>query len=348
MLATIAGSDPKLKNLMKEVAANTATEDQLKAFSNHVNRARALAQAEKRKEAAVAEENNNTRSTSPKSPADATTTESSQEREQEQDPSTNSANDHDDFDGPLTAETVPSYISAYASWLTTLSILPQLQAFKKGFHTLLAVHENTLLPFTPQTLSLTLQGSPTLDLAALRRATQYKNYEADEPYIRSFWRVVGRWVEEKQKALVKFVTAAERVPAVGAGGLVFRVQRSGGGDGNGNGRMGGQGWDGGTDGGGRSGAEVGFEEEGVFVRGSGGGESGGSGEQGGILDGAGEGEEGGVSERGGGGWGTETELLPTSSTCFGTLYLPRYKDEETLERKLGIALEFGGVGFGTA
>jgi hypothetical protein len=339
MLATIAGSDPKLKNLMKEVAANTATEDQLKAFSNHVNRARALAQAEKRKEAAVAEENNNTRSTSPKSPADATTTESSQEREQEQDPSTNSANDHDDFDGPLTAETVPSYISAYASWLTTLSILPQLQAFKKGFHTLLAVHENTLLPFTPQTLSLTLQGSPTLDLAALRRATQYKNYEADEPYVRSFWMVVGRWAEEKQRALVKFVTAAERVPAVGAGGLVFRVQRSGGGDGNG--RIGGQGWNG------RSGAQVGFEEEGVFVRGSGGG---GGGDGGGV---AGDGEQGSVDGAGGepevgGGWGTETELLPTSSTCFGTLYLPRYKDEETLERKLGIALEFGGVGFGTA
>jgi hypothetical protein len=343
MLATLAGSDPKLKNLMKEVAANTATEDQLKAFSNHVNRARALAQAEKRKEAAAAEESNSTRSTSPKPPADATTNESSQEREQEQDPSTDF--DYVDFDGPLTAETVPSYISAYASWLTTLSILPQLQAFKKGFHTLLAVHENTLLPFTPQTLSLTLQGSPTLDLAALRRATQYKNYEADEPYIKSFWRVVGRWEEEKQKALVKFVTAAERVPAVGAGGLVFRVQRSGGGDGG----IGGEGWNGGMEGGGRSGAQAGFEEEGVFVRGSGGaGGVAGDGEQGGIVDGAGEGEGEGEGRSGGGGWGTETELLPTSSTCFGTLYLPRYKDEETLQRKLGIALEFGGVGFGTA
>ena len=46
--------------------------------------------------------------------------------------------------------------------------------------------------------------------------------------------------------------------------------------------------------------------------------------------------------------GGHTALLPTSSTCFGTLYLPRYKDEQTLERKLGIALEFGGEGFGTA
>lgn len=44
----------------------------------------------------------------------------------------------------------------------------------------------------------------------------------------------------------------------------------------------------------------------------------------------------------------DVEALPTSSTCFGTLYLPKYRDEETLERKLRVALEFGGVGFGTA
>jgi len=79
------------------------------------------------------------------------------------------------------------------------------------------------------------------------------------------------------------------------------------------------------------------------------GESGGDGDDAnggwGLHGGAGAGRE---RRAGGGGWGTETELLPTSSTCFGTLYLPRYKDEATLERKLGVALEFGGVGFGTA
>lgn len=48
-LTTLAESDPKLKNLMAQVAANTATEDQVKALSNHVNRARAIMQAEKRK-----------------------------------------------------------------------------------------------------------------------------------------------------------------------------------------------------------------------------------------------------------------------------------------------------------
>ena len=107
-----------------------------------------------------------------------------------------------------------------------------------------------------------------------------------------------------------------------SGGLVFRVQRSGGGA-----RVGDGGW--------RVGEGV-FGEAGTGGMGGHGGEDGSNG--GGVVG----------SGRSGGSGGEAVELLPTSSTCFGTLYLPRYKDEETLERKLGIALEFGGVGFGTA
>lgn len=181
-------------------------------------------------------------------------------------------------DSDLTSSTVPSYITDYTTWLTALSVLPQLTAFRKGFHSLLPHHHIAF--FTPRTLKRALEGTTTLDLASLRRATQYKDYEADEPYIQSFWAILERWPAEKQKALLKFVTAAERVPITGAGMLTFRIQET----------------------------NVVYDEV--------------------------EGE-----------W---EEHLPTSSTCFGTLYLPHYKDEETLERKLSVALEFGGIGFGTA
>lgn len=307
-LTTLAKSDPKLKNLMAQVAANTATDDQLKAFSNHVNRARAIVQAEKRKgkEAVSAE-------TEKDAPAD-TTKFDQEEEEEEQAPSSNS----------LTASSLPSYITHYTLWLTTLSVYPQLHAFKKGFHALIPPHH--LSPFTPPTLSLALQGAgPNLDLPALRRATQYKDYSATEPYVQMFWRVVEKWPNEKRVALLRFVTAAERVPVVaGAGGLVFRVQRSGG-------HGGGQG--------GPSGF-AGQARQGEF--GGGGGGQGGQGALDLNVDEEGEaGSEGAKGEE-------DVQLLPTSSTCFSTLYLPRYKDEATLERKLGIALEFGGVGFGTA
>ncbi|GAB7366598.1 hypothetical protein MBLNU230_g8583t1 [Neophaeotheca triangularis] len=42
----------------------------------------------------------------------------------------------------------------------------------------------------------------------------------------------------------------------------------------------------------------------------------------------------------------DVEALPTSSTCFGTLNLPRYGSREVLERKLGIAVKYGVEGFG--
>jgi hypothetical protein len=183
----------------------------------------------------------------------------------------------------LTPSNINSYTIDYTHWLTTLSIHPQLTSFKKGFHALLPTHNLAL--FTPSTLRSTLEGTSTLDLPALRASTKYKNYSPDEPYIASFWSILSAWPSEKQKALLKFVTAAERIPISGAGALTFRVQ---------------------------------------FVAGE---------ERLGVV---------GESE------GSRVELLPTSSTCFGTLYLPRYKDEETLERKLGVALEFGGMGFGTA
>lgn len=180
----------------------------------------------------------------------------------------------------LTPTLLPAYIKDHIAWLITFSVYPQLTSFAKGFHTLLPRHHLAL--FTPTTLSRTLSGTSTLDLPTLRSATQYKDYTASDPYILSFWRILASWSQEDQKALLRFVTAAERLPISGAQGLTFKIQRS-------------------------------------FV----------------LL-------QENLNDVG------DVEALPTSSTCFGTLYLPKYRDEETLERKLRVALEFGGVGFGTA
>jgi hypothetical protein len=42
----------------------------------------------------------------------------------------------------------------------------------------------------------------------------------------------------------------------------------------------------------------------------------------------------------------DTGMLPTSSTCFGKLFLPAYESREVLERMLRVAVEEGMVGFG--
>lgn len=43
--------------------------------------------------------------------------------------------------------------------------------------------------------------------------------------------------------------------------------------------------------------------------------------------------------------GNDSEQLPTSSTCFGKLYLPEYKDKEKMQRKLELAIQ-NAKGFG--
>lgn len=162
------------------------------------------------------------------------------------------------------------YTNPYIAWLTTYSVFPQLLAFKRGFRVLFP---DPVLPlFTPRTLKTTVEGTTLLDLAALRRSTQYDSYLPTDPYIEHFWSVLESWSPEEQKALLKFVTAAGRIPVTGAGALTFRISK----------------------------AEGGGEEQ-----------------------------------------------LPTSSTCFGTLYLPRYEGEGVLEKRLRTAVEFGGAGFGT-
>ncbi|KIW04168.1 uncharacterized protein PV09_04484 [Verruconis gallopava] len=42
----------------------------------------------------------------------------------------------------------------------------------------------------------------------------------------------------------------------------------------------------------------------------------------------------------------DVNMLPTSSTCFGKLFLPPYESEEAVSRMLGIAIEEGTSGFG--
>jgi hypothetical protein len=44
-------------------------------------------------------------------------------------------------------------------------------------------------------------------------------------------------------------------------------------------------------------------------------------------------------------FGEDSEQLPTSSTCFGKLYLPEYKVKEKMKRKLELAIQ-NAKGFG--
>ncbi|RMY38466.1 hypothetical protein D0866_02586 [Hortaea werneckii] len=172
--------------------------------------------------------------------------------------------------GIVTAQNKSRYVSEYAWWLTWASVESQWKAFMNGFYRV--IDQRSLSIFKPADLKAFVEGSSHLDIAELRKSTQYDGYEAKSKYIQNFWRLVSSWPEEKQKKLLKFVTAAERIPIGGASQLTFVIKKT-------------------------------------------------------VVE--------------------DLEHLPTSSTCFGTLYLPRYASSEALNEKLSRAIEYGLEGFGT-
>ncbi|KXT09923.1 hypothetical protein AC579_7997 [Pseudocercospora musae] len=172
----------------------------------------------------------------------------------------------------VTSKNKNDYVKTYVDWLCYNSVRPQFEAFLKGFHDSQLFPEEALSILGPSLLKSYIEGNDIFDLNDLKAATRYDGYDAKSKYIQTFWRVVGAWPEEKQKQLLKFVTAAERIPITGVKNLVFIIKK----------------------------ANV-----------------------------------------------ENLENLPTSSTCFGTLMLPRYGNADILREKLELALKFGTEGFGT-
>lgn len=168
----------------------------------------------------------------------------------------------------ITNENKSAYVNSYAFWLALGSVKPQWRAFRKGFESVLG--DLSMISF--QYLHLIVEGSTDFDINELRRVTTYDGYEPTSKYIQNFWRLVTNWPEKKQKQLLKFVTACERIPPGGESSLTFKIQRA-----------------------------------------------------------------------------TPASLdhLPTSSTCFGTLMLPKYTSVDILDKKLSLALKYGVEGFGS-
>lgn len=168
----------------------------------------------------------------------------------------------------ITNENKAAYIQDYVLWLTLDSVAPQFRAFRKGFEAVLT--DLSMIPF--QYLQSIVEGSTHFDIQELRKVTTYEGFEASSRYIQNFWRLIASWPKEKQKQLLKFVTACERIPPGGAGNLTFRIQRAA---------------------------------------------------------------------------TASSDHLPTSSTCFGTLMLPKYASVDILDKKLRLALKYGVEGFGS-
>lgn len=176
-------------------------------------------------------------------------------------------------DEMVTAANRQAYVRDFTRWLTRDSVEPQYEAFARGFRTLIDPKAASII--TPPVLQLLTEGSGDLDVHALRRVARHKGWgngtpssssnteSTEHPLLVAFWDMATRWPAERQRLLLKFVTASDRVPAMGYGGISFVIERNGG----------------------------------------------------------------------------DSDLLPSSSTCFGMLMMPEYSSAEKMERKLVLALE---------
>lgn len=78
---------------------------------------------------------------------------------------------------------------------------------------------------TPEILRSIVEGQNNLDVTLLERAATYQGYDAKSPVIRWFWDIVKGYPQEKQKQLLEFVTASNRVPVNGAESLTFVIEK---------------------------------------------------------------------------------------------------------------------------
>jgi len=176
------------------------------------------------------------------------------------------------YKGPMevTNENRGDFVEAYVTWLILISVRPQLDAFRKGFHSCL--ERQSLRLFTAETLRALVEGSPTISIPLLKKVVTYDgDYSADHPSIIDFWSVVEGYSQEEVRKLLEFVTANGRIPVTGYDSVNFTILK--------------------------------------FMG--------------------------------------NIESLPTSSTCFGKLWLPDYADKEKMRVKLGIAIQ-NCKGFGSA
>jgi ubiquitin-protein ligase E3 C len=115
---------------------------------------------------------------------------------------------------------IPRYIALLAGYRLNKQIQPQVKAFLRGFRQLVPI--TWMRMFGPSELQTLLGGSEDrgIDLADLRRNTQYGGgYSDSHPYIQGLWRVLASFEPADLRAFLCFTTSVSRPPLLGFGTL---------------------------------------------------------------------------------------------------------------------------------
>jgi hypothetical protein len=91
---------------------------------------------------------------------------------------------------------------------------PAIAALRRGFTSVIPPRALALL--TWRDIERRVCGRPEIDIAALRRHTEYNGVSPHDPHILFFWRVLEDFSQADRAAFVRFVWAQGRLPATDA------------------------------------------------------------------------------------------------------------------------------------
>lgn len=126
---------------------------------------------------------------------------------------------------PVTLENKEEYITLL---LSSMIETPQMDALRKGF--LKVVGGASLTLYRAEEIDYLVHGDrKPIDVQALQSVTKYKNFGcrskilAKEPVVLWFWEFFSCLDPDTQAKLLAFVTASDRVPAMGIHSMTFRI-----------------------------------------------------------------------------------------------------------------------------
>jgi len=118
------------------------------------------------------------------------------------------------------------YVHLISEFILTRAIRTQLQAFLRGFHQL--IPPKLISVFNEQEIELMVCGLPDIDLADLKRNTEYVGFGSSasasaaptsthppSQIIEWFWQIVSEFGQEEKALLLLFVTGTSKVPLEG-------------------------------------------------------------------------------------------------------------------------------------
>lgn len=128
------------------------------------------------------------------------------------------------------------FVDLYIRYLLETSVARQYEPFKRGFFTVCG--GNALSLFRPEEIELLIRGSEeeSLDVATLRSVAVYDNWggggrnefdrdgnREEPPVVTWFWDAFLTATPQDQRKLLRFITASDRIPAMGAASLVIKI-----------------------------------------------------------------------------------------------------------------------------